>query len=457
MAVARTVCVFLFSLLLAESSMSEGPGSLQNREQVASSAPTASRTVELSVPIGFPVEIALDKEVRLRKSGQVIQGRVMEPVYVFDRLVIPAGTVAMGRVSAIEPVSGKKRVLSALNADFSPAHKVAVDFDQLILPNGKHISLHATVAPGSGQVIRLSSAKEHKKNAVKDSASQKMDQVKAQWQSAMKQIEAPDKVHRLMRHGMAQLPLHPQYIDAGTLYSAELVQPLEFGSETVTEKSLASVGTEPPPGSLVHAVLMTPLDSATTAKGAEVEAVLSQPLIDEDRLILPVGTRLKGPVLQVRPARYFHRNGQLRVVFREIVLPDGAIQTVDTSIKGIESGAAENVQLDSEGGAKATSSVTRYISTGTSVGLALVGSGGRNDVGDAGPAAGGTTGFKLIGLIVGLAFRSHSYGILMSAYGGGRSIYSNFLGRGREIVFPKNTAMQIGIGNRTSTPMPSVR
>jgi len=34
---------------------------------------------------------------------------------------------------------------------------------------------------------------------------------------------------------------------------------------------------------------------------------------------------------------------------------------------------------------------------------------------------------------------------------------SNFLGRGREIVFQKNTAMQIGIGNRTSTPMPSAK
>ncbi|HEY1984758.1 MAG TPA: hypothetical protein VGG85_05075 [Terracidiphilus sp.] len=399
----------------------------------------------------------MDEEVRLHKAGQVIHGRVMEPVYVFDRLVIPVGTVAIGRVSAIDPIPKKTKVLSALNADFSPAHKGSVVFDELILPGTKHLSLHATVEPGSGQVIRLTSASEHKKSVVRDSASQKMDQVKTQWQSAMKQIKAPGKMHRLMRYGMAQFPLHPQYMDAGTLYSAELAQPLEFGSETVTNRTLASIGTEPPPGSLVRAILLTRLDSATAAKGTNVEALLSQPLIDEGRLILPVGTRLKGLVLQVRPARYFHRNGQLRIVFHEIVLPDGAVQTVDTSVKGIESGAAENVQLDSEGGAKATSSVARYISTGMSVGLALVGSGGRNDVGDAGPAAGGTTGFKLIGLIAGLTFRSHSYGILMSAYGGGRSIYSNFLGRGRDIVFQKNTAMQIGIGNRTSTPMPSVQ
>jgi hypothetical protein len=90
----------------------------------------------------------------------------------------------------------------------------------------------------------------------------------------------------------------------------------------------------------------------------------------------------RGTVLQVRPARSLHRNGQLRIVFREIILPEGAVQNVHTSLQGIQSDTAQNVQLDSEGGAKATSSVSRYFSTGSSVGLALLGSGGRRDVGD---------------------------------------------------------------------------
>jgi hypothetical protein len=89
------------------------------------------------------------------------------------------------------------------------------------------------------------------------------------------------------------------------------------------------------------------------------------------------------------------------------------------------------------------------------VGLALIGSGDRDDVGDASPIAGGATGFKLIGLVVGIAFRSHAYGILMSAYGGSRSIYNNSFGRGRDIVFPRDTAMEIGIGDRATLPMPS--
>ncbi|HEX4170522.1 MAG TPA: hypothetical protein VHZ55_34090, partial [Bryobacteraceae bacterium] len=419
--------------------------------------PSSQRhTVALVVPDGTPLQIALDKEVRVRKVGEPITGRVMQPLYVFDRLVIPVGTAATGRISAIGSVPGRTRTLSALNADFTPSRKLSVVFDELILPGGRHINLHATVIPGSGQVIRLVTANEHKKNAVKDAAAQKMDQARAQWNHAVKQLESPGRMHLVTRYAVAQLPVHPQYIDAGTLYFAEISEPLDFGTETISADTLSGIGTQPPPGSLVHAVLLTPLNSATTLKGAEVEAELSQPLLDQGHLILPAGTRLRGAVLQVRPARHLHRNGQLRIVFRDVILPSGAVQTVDTRIQGIQSNSADNAQLDSEGGAKSTPSKTRYISTGVSVGLALIGSGGRKDVGDASPTAGGATGFKLIGLIVGVAFRSHTYGILMSAYGGGRSIYNNFLGMGRDIVFPKDTAMEIGFGNRTSMPMPGV-
>jgi len=45
--------------------------------------------------------------------------------------------------------------------------------------------------------------------------------------------------------------------------------------------------------------------------------------------------------------------------------------------------------------------------------------------------------------------------ILMSAYGGSRSICMNFFSRGRNITFPRYTTMDIGIGNRTEAPMPT--
>src|ERR1700730_7125911 len=363
----RVLSMFLFAWVFAGGLRAQSAAS---QAESASSQPSIGvRTIAMIVPNGTPIQIALDKEVRVRKVGQPITGRVMQPVYVFDHLVIPVGTAATGRISAIYPVAGRARTLDALNADFTPPHKLAVVFDELILPDGRHISLHATVVPGSGQVIRLVSAGEHKKNLVKDAAAQKMDQARAQWNNAMKQVESPGQMHRFVRYAVAQLPAHPQYIDAGTLYSAELSQPLDFGSESVPSKTLSTIGTQPPPGSLVHAILLTPVNSATPPKSADVEAELSQPLLDQESLILPAGARLRGSVLQVRPALRLHRNGQLRIIFREVILPDGTVQNVDTTLQGIQSDSADNVQLDPEGGAKSTSSKTRYLSTGATVGL----------------------------------------------------------------------------------------
>jgi hypothetical protein len=83
----------------------------------------------------------------------------------------------------------------------------------------------------------------------------------------------------------------------------------------------------------------------------------------------------------------------------------------------------------------------------------MVGSGGRRDVGEAEPVAGGAVAFRLVGIVVGLVVRSHTIGILMSAYEGSRSIYVNFFGRGRNISFPRDTSMEIGFGSRTAAPM----
>src|ERR1700751_3143133 len=71
--------------------------------------------------------------------------------------------------------------------------------------------------------------------------------------------------------------------------------------------------------------------------------------------------------------------------------------------------------------------------------LAWLGSGSKNDVGTAGPVAGGAVAFRLVGIITGLAVRSHSTAILMSAYGDTRSIYMNFFRRGHDISFPRDT------------------
>jgi hypothetical protein len=416
------------------------------------------------VPKGTAVQVLLDKEVRIQKVGQSVHGRVAEPVYAFDKLVVPVGTEVAGRITQLEGVSGGRRTLDALNADFSPPRKVQIEFDDLELGDGRHIPIHTTVAPGSGQVIQfVTSADDEKKKGVKDAASEKADQAKEeakrQWDEAMKQVHEPGKMHKITRYAVAQLPVHPQYIDAGTVYFAELEEPLDFGTEPLTPEIAASIQTPPPAGSSVHVRLMTELSSATAQKGDKVEAVLSQPLFDGTRLVLPQGSRLKGTVVQVRPARRLSRNGQLRMVFHELVLPDGIEQKVEASLAGIQAGKGQDVKLDSEGGAEANSPKTRYLTTGIAVALAFASAHGDSDARDGGAGgntngrlAGGAGGFKLVGIVMGALIHSQPFGMAMGAYGAGTSVYSHFIARGRELVFPKNTAMEIAIGTPRQKP-----
>jgi hypothetical protein len=44
----------------------------------------------------------------------------------------------------------------------------------------------------------------------------------------------------------------------------------------------------------------------------------------------------------------------------------------------------------------------------------------------------------------------------MGAYGASMSVYSHFIARGRDLVFPENTTMEISIATRTPTPISNV-
>jgi type IV secretory pathway VirB10-like protein len=451
------------SELPAETSQDSSP-KLDHRPSPRSNPSAVQASIPLAVPAGTAVQVALDKEIRVRNVDQPIHGRVVEPVYAFDKLVIPVGAQATGHITKIESLSALRRTTAALDTDFSPTRKLEVTFDDLTLAVGKHIPIRTIVAPGSGQVVQFVTADDKgTKKTAKDEASEKAKQAKAQardaWNNAMKEIQSPGKMHRLERYAIARFPVHPQYIDAGTVYFAELQDPLDFGSEPLTPEKASSLGVLRQTN-FVRARLVTSLNSATTPKGAEVQAVLSQPLFDGDHLILPQGSHLKGSVVQAAPARYLSRNGQLRIVFHELDLPDGVQQKVDTSVEGIQAGKNQDVKLDSEGGAQATSSKSRYALTAVSVGLAAFSFGGDRDApGGGNPAgntsnrvAGGAGGFKLIGIVLGLTVHSRAFGAAMGAYGASMSIYSHFIARGHEVVFPKNTAMQIGVASVPAAP-----
>src|SRR5258708_12371069 len=130
--------------------------------------------------------------------------------------------------------------------------------------------------------MRLVSTKDEKKKktvgyATAEKIDEAKDEARRQWREAMKQIKEPGKIHRLERYAVAQLPARPQYIDAGTLYFAELREPLDFGSEPVTPETFASIGDRLPQGILIHALLLTPLNPPTPKHVPDIATLLPLP------------------------------------------------------------------------------------------------------------------------------------------------------------------------------------
>ena|SRR5579864_3571646 len=125
-------------------------------------------TVAMSVPAGTPIKVALDSEVRIKNVGQTIHGKTTEPVYAFDKLLIPVGTPVIGKVSAIDAVAKKVRTMDAMDGNFSPLRAVHVQFDELVMSDGRHVPIQTVASPApNGVCCDLSRPMQRRKRKIR--------------------------------------------------------------------------------------------------------------------------------------------------------------------------------------------------------------------------------------------------------------------------------------------------
>lgn len=441
------------------------------------------------MPSGVPLRLYLTRRIS-KRPGAPAEAKLIEPVYAFDREVIPAGTTVLGKVSKVESVSTWARIRTAIGGDFTPIHIAQVQFTTLALPDGRKIAVDTLETPGLNTLYSpppppKKKASQTSTGGAPGTARQKAKgQIDAQIAERKAQVygalHGPNRKERLYDLAMSKLPYHPQYVRAGTRFDAELRAPLAFGSETVPPGALATMGTQPPPDSMAHARLLTALNSASARKGQPVEGVTTEPLFSPDRkLILPTGTRLVGTVVFVRPARWLHRSGQLRFSFQSIDLPQEAAQlvtpppaaaaperTMQTALKfrtqavlqSAEASGTAPAKVDREGGIKAQDSKKRFLAPLAS--LVIARAAGDNDMGRhhasgasagsntnvSGRTLGGASGFGLLGAA---ASQSSPYvGAALGYYGLAWSVYSNVFARGPQIQFDKDAMIDIRFNGR---------
>ena len=120
----------------------------------AQSANSAAQQV--TIESGVPLHVRVTRTAPLRK-GASVEGVLTEPVYVYDRLVLPKDAVVHGIVSGVVPAERNIRTRALLDGDVTPLHEPVVNFDSIRI-GGADVSLASEARIRSVQMINFAPA-----------------------------------------------------------------------------------------------------------------------------------------------------------------------------------------------------------------------------------------------------------------------------------------------------------
>jgi hypothetical protein len=406
-----------------------------------------------TVSAGVPLRVALEHRVRIKRAGEPLSGLLTEPVYVYDQMVLPAGTVVEGRVAEIAGVPARRRVEALLSGNFTPARDVRAQFDTLVLADGSRLSLHTALSRGTIHTARVGKYRKKPKG----------HHAPATHAAVLLAYKTPGKWSRLKDYLSGMLPYHRQAWPAGTLFTATLQEPLRglippSQPPKIPERAAGVFGDQE-----VNARLLTPVTSATARRGTPVEAAVTRPVFAPDHaLLIPEGSRLFGEVLEAQRARRFHRNGKLLFAFRRIEYTARRPQNIQGDLDGLNADLDAHLALDSEGGAEVRSPKARLIFPAVAAAVAGLSfhqdfnAKGVPDQDVGGRAESGAVGLGMIGTVVAqLGSRGLASGMAFS--GAAFSLYANFIARGQDVNLPENTAVTVSLRARGGELPPASR
>jgi hypothetical protein len=418
-----------------------------------------AQTQPVEIVPSTPLWIELPKHSPMR-PGEQIEGRLLYAVYVGDRVALPSGSVVHGRIIRLDP-DHSRRIHSRFRGDFTPFHVPVVQFDQVFLGNGLVAPITCSNASDGMVILRLSPPPGQKKGSL---LGRQWFDVKQRVKETTALFTTPGRGDRLVQFIYTQLPYHPQRIETGTTWTVELAQPLHVklapsptalsGDSTLAGKSGSIFRSNGDPAKQpadqtsewrLRAYLQQTISSARAKPGDTFHAYVAEPVFNSDHaVVVPEGSLLTGEVTQAKPARSFGRQGRLRFHFKELKLPSGFSQPVEGTLSGVDSDKSANLQIEPEGGIQPQSQNRVVVPLLLTLLASRAFDDDENQTFNNSIAS---NGFGLIGRVVGIAASSRNVAAGIGIYGAALSLYDLWLAHGHDIVFPKDTRVEI-----TTTP-----
>jgi hypothetical protein len=412
------------------------------------------------VPAGVPLRVELNKSYSMR-AGTRIEGHLTEPVYLIDHVAIPANSMVYGTITGKHGVSRQVRTAAMFNGDLTPLKNADVTFSEIQTPDGHHYGIETDATERTTSVVRMTAPDEAPRRSLLQRIAGAFSWTKRETVAG---FNTPHKIDKAKQALYAQIPVHPQELWAGTQYDAELKQPLELEGQAVQAPVAVADLSELKLTGNIEARLVDPVDSSTATAGMPVEAVLTQPLFEDEpastlqstdtavsvspkahgKLLLPEGTHLIGSVVQAKAAGMFGHNGSLRLTFRKVELPEGDERVVHGRVIAAESVKSDRLQIDNEGQIKAGGG-NRFLAPITLGSLAAV-----SDSTGAGLVKEAMTsnGLDLLARVVGTAASNGGLVSGFAYYEVGKVVFDTWIARGHEVVFAKDTRLEIELSQR---------
>jgi hypothetical protein len=404
---------------------------------LAAITPMHGQAPSATLAAGTPLAVRLVRHTPMR-AGETIRTQLIYPVYAENQLLLPANTTVIGTVVSLNP-NHSQRVNARFNGDFTPFRVPVVRFDQIALSNGDTVHVDTINASDGAPLLRLTAP-----------SARNGGFIHRQWNSGMQMlhgqvalITAPEKGDRLLQLFYNHLPYHPQRIETGTSWTVETASPMAIPSPPPPPSAsgnAAAAGSNTSNSWIIQAYLENRLSSQTASIGEPIKALVAEPVYNQDHTIaIPQGAILVGAVTKAAPARSFSRAGRLGFDFKQVILPDGQIQNVQSALKGVDAASAANLAMDSEG--KVAPKPQDKIVVPLILALLATRPLDQDGGGQLGKNFVGANGFGLAGNIIGLAGGSPELSAAIGAYGTALSIYRRWIARGTEVTFVRDTRL----------------
>jgi len=386
------------------------------------------------VGAGHDLRCRLEKGLRITKSGEPITAKLVEPVYAGTTIAIPEGSTVKGHVSSIS--STPRHTGQLLRGDFTRPRTANVTFDSLILPDGTALPIHTDSTIGVSDIRTAQYLPKSQRPGIR----QKM-------KDAAKPLSEPNKLQRLSQAAVTSLPYHPEYLSQGTIFDATLLDAVE------TLPSVDQAETHSPPDDgYLHVRLLTSMNSAMSAAGSPIEAVVPRPYYNRDHvLVYPPGTKLEGTVTKAVAAGWMKKNGGLLFSFHSAQTPDGTTTELFATVAGIQAAGGQRLTVGLEGDVKATTSTFSRLHAPISlIGPSRAVADTTVDKTAWSRAGEGNKGFGLLG--AGAAQASATTAIGFGYFGAAVNIYDAFLARGSNVELPVNTPVLLRVDENADRP-----